>query len=178
MYTGHGWRLEEYSVKLRNPVRFPLVVLAALVLAGCASMMRTDPLQFTVAGIEPMQGEGLELRMLVKLRVQNPNDAPLAYDGVYLKFDVLGKTFATGVSDASGTVPRFGESVIAVPVTVSVLRMVRHALGMLDGQPMEKVTYSLSGKLNGPVFAVARFNSQGEIDLRTVTTPTPDAGSL
>ncbi|MGB5103179.1 MAG: LEA type 2 family protein [Steroidobacteraceae bacterium] len=165
-------------MNFRNPLRISLVAVAALLLAGCASMMRVDPLQFTVAGIEPLQGEGLELRMLVKLRVQNPNDAPLAYDGVYLKFDVLGKTFATGVSDASGTVPRFGETVIEVPVTVSVLRMVRHALGMLDGQPMEKVTYSLSGKLNGPIFAVARFTSAGEIDLRTVATPTPDAGSL
>lgn len=165
-------------MRLRNPVRISLVAVAALILAGCVSLMRVDPLQFTVAGIEPLQGEGLEIRMLVKLRVQNPNDAPLAYDGVYLKLDVLEKTFATGVSDATGTVPRFGEAVIAVPVTVSVLRMVRHALGMLDGKPMEKVTYSLSGKLNGPVFAVARFATEGEIDLRTVMTPTPDAGSL
>lgn len=163
---------------MRNSLRVLVVAVAALILAGCASLVRVDPLQFTVAGIEPLQGEGLELRMLVKLRVQNPNDAPLAYDGVYVKLDVLDKTFATGVSDAAGTVPRFGESVIAVPVTVSVLRMVRHALGMLDGQPMDKVTYSLSGKLNGPIFAVARFASEGEIDLRTVTTPTPDAGTL
>lgn len=163
---------------MRNSLRALVLAVAALILAGCASLMRVDPLQFTVAGIEPLQGEGLELRMLVKLRVQNPNDAPLAYDGVYVKLDVLDKTFATGVSDAAGTVPRFGESVIAVPVTVSVLRMVRHALGMLDGQPMDKVTYSLSGKLNGPIFAVARFASEGEIDLRSVTTPTPDAGTL
>lgn len=165
-------------MRLRNPVRISWVAAAALILAGCVSLMRVDPLQVTVAGIEPLPSEGLELRMLVKLRVQNPNDAPLAYDGVYLKLDVLDKTFATGVSDATGTVPRFGEAVIAVPVTVSVLRMVRHALGMLDGRPMEKVTYSLSGKLNGPVFAVARFTSEGEIDLRTVMTPPPDAGSL
>lgn len=163
---------------VRNSLRVLVLAAAALILAGCASLVRVDPLQFTVAGIEPLQGEGLELRMLVKLRVQNPNDAPLAYDGVYVKLDVLDKTFATGVSDAAGTVPRFGESVIAVPVTVSVLRMVRHALGMLDGQPMDKVAYSLSGKLNGPIFAVARFASEGEIDLRTVTTPTPDAGTL
>jgi len=131
-----------------------------------------------VAGIEPLQGEGLELRMLVKLRVQNPNDAPLEYDGVYLKLDVLDKTFASGVSDEAGSVPRFGEAVIGVPVTVSVLRMVRHALGMLDGKPMEKVTYAMSGKLNGPVFSVARFSSQGEIDLTRLTTPAPDDTQL
>ncbi len=33
-----------------------------------------------------------------KLRVQNPNDSAIEYDGVYLKLEVLDKTFATGVS--------------------------------------------------------------------------------
>ncbi len=159
-------------------IRIGLITAAALVLGACASLQRSDPLQVTVAGIESLPGEGLELRMLVKLRVQNPNDAPLDYDGVYLKLDVLDKTFASGVTDAAGSVPRFGEAVIGVPVTVSVLRMVRHALGMLDGQPMEKVTFAMTGKLNGPVFSVARFQSQGEIDLTRLTTPTPDDAEL
>jgi hypothetical protein len=79
-----------------------------------------DPVQITVAGIEPMAGEGLEMRMMVSLRVQNPNDTQIDYDGTYVKLIVQGKTFATGVSDASGSVPRFGEAVIAVPVTVSM----------------------------------------------------------
>jgi hypothetical protein len=155
-----------------------LLIVAALALGGCASMQRGDPLQVSVAGIEPLQGEGLELRMLVKLRVQNPNDAPLDYNGAYLKLDVLGKPFASGVSDEAGRVPRFGEAVIGVPVTVSVLRMVSHALGMLDGKPMDKVTYELRGKLNGPGFNVARFESRGEFDLRSATAPPPAGTSM
>ena len=71
----------------------------------------------TVAGIEPLQGQGLELRMNVKLRVQNPNDAPLDYNGVAVEMDVQGKTFATGVADLSGTIPRFGEAVISVQMS-------------------------------------------------------------
>ena len=109
-------------------------VVAAILLSACAALQRTDPLQVTVAGIEPMQGQGMELRMLVKLRVQNPNDAPIEYDGVSVKIDVQGKTFATGVSDERGSVPRFGESVISVPVTISAMRMVRQALGMMNGE--------------------------------------------
>ena len=159
---------------LPRVIRIGLVTAAALLLAACASLGRNDPLQVMVAGIEPLPGEGLELRMLVRLRVQNPNDAPLAYDGVYLKLDVLDKTFASGVSDEAGSVPRFGEAVIGVPVTISMLRMVRHALGMLDGRPVEKVTYALTGKLNGPVFSVARFSSQGELDLRKATAAPDD----
>jgi len=94
-----------------------VIALAVAVLAseGCAALRGRDPLQVTVAGIEPLQGQGLELRMLVKLRVQNPNDTPVDYNGVALQMNVQGKTFATGVSDAGGSVPRFGEAIISVP---------------------------------------------------------------
>jgi LEA14-like dessication related protein len=147
--------------------RVVLPALAALLLGACASLPDSDPLQVTVAGIEPMQGEGLELRMLVKLRVQNPNDAPIDYNGVYVKLDVQGRTFATGVSDQAGSVPRFGEVVIGVPVTVSVLRMVRQMMGVLDGEPVSSIRYAMSGKLNSSAFRSIRFESQGEIAMPT-----------
>jgi LEA14-like dessication related protein len=144
---------------------------AAILLSACAALQRTDPLQVTVAGIEPMQGQGMELRMLVKLRIQNPNDAPIEYDGVALKIDVQGKTFATGVSDESGSVPRFGESVISVPVTTSAMRMVHQAFGMMGGKKFEKITYSLTGKLNGPTFSSVRFETTGDLELPTAPAP-------
>jgi LEA14-like dessication related protein len=150
--------------------------VVVLALSACSGLQRSDPLQVAVAGIEPMQGEGLELRMLVKLRVQNPNDAALDYDGVYVKLEVMDKTFATGVSDEHGTVGRFGESIIDVPVTVSMLRMVRQTLGMLNGEPLDKVTYRLSGKLSGPGFGSNRFQAQGEFGLPAAPaseSPTP-----
>jgi len=142
-----------------------LLAVAALAMAGCASLPQKDPLQVTVAGIEGLPGEGMEVRMLVKLRVQNPNEAAINYTGVYVKLDVLGKTFASGVSDQSGVVPGFGEVVVAVPVTVSVLRMVRQVMGMLDGQPVEKIRYEMSGKLSGGLFGTERFESTGEFEL-------------
>jgi LEA14-like dessication related protein len=143
-----------------------VLLLATLMLAACASMPSRDPLQISVAGVESLPGEGMELRLLIKLRVQNPNDAPIEFNGVSLNLDVMGRKFASGVSDQAGTVPRFGETVIAVPVTVSVLRMARQVLGMLDGEPVDKVTYSLSGKLNGAaLFGTQRFSSKGEFEL-------------
>jgi LEA14-like dessication related protein len=146
-------------------------VVAAILLSACAALQRTDPLQVTVAGIEPMQGQGMELRMLVKLRIQNPNDAPIEYDGVSLKIDVQGKTFATGVSDERGSVPRFGESVISVPVTTSAMRMVGQALGMMGGKGTGKVSYALTGKLNGPTFSSVPFESKGDLELPTAPPP-------
>ena len=145
--------------------------LLALTLGACAGLGQGDPIQVSVAGVESLPGEGFEMRMLVKLRVQNPNDTPLEYDGVYLRLDVLEKTFATGVSDQRGRVPRFGESVIGVPVTVSVLSMARQAFGMLDGKPIESVRYELNGKLSGPALSAVRFQSQGELALPSPKSP-------
>jgi len=56
----------------------------ALALAGCASLPGRDPLNVQVAGVEPLEGQGLEMRMAVKLRVQNPNDSAVDYDGAAL----------------------------------------------------------------------------------------------
>jgi LEA14-like dessication related protein len=147
--------------------RWVVGALATICLAGCAGMPAGDPLQVTVAGVEPLQGEGMELRMMVKLRVQNPNDAQIDYDGAYVRLTVQDKTFASGVSDARGTVPRFGEAVVAVPVTVSMLNVMRHVIGAMDDKaaPPDKVHYSLEGKLHGTGFSSLRFKSQGEFTL-------------
>ena len=142
-----------------------MIALAALLLGACASLPSKDPLQVTVAGIESIPGEGMELRMLGKLRVQNPNQAPIDFSGVYVELDVQGKTFATGVSSEAGTLPGFGEIVVAVPVTVSVLRMVRQVMGVLDGQPVDTIRYEMSGKLNGGMFNTHRFGASGEFEL-------------
>jgi LEA14-like dessication related protein len=150
---------------MRRALMIALASLASLVLGACASLPSKDPLQVTVAGIEAIPGEGMELRMMVKLRVQNPNEAPVDFSGVYVELDVQGKTFATGVSSEAGTLPGFGEAVVAVPVTVSVLRMVRQVMGVLDGQPVDKIRYEMSGKLNGGVFNTLRFGASGELEL-------------
>ena len=146
-------------------VRAGLVLAFAALTGACASLETRDPLNVTVAGIESIPGEGMELRMLVKLRVQNPNDAPVEFDGVSVELDVQGKSFASGVSSESGVVPRFGEAVVGVPVTVSMLRMVRQVMGMLDGQRIEKVSYVMRGKLSGTSFSAHRFSANGDFTL-------------
>jgi len=147
----------------------PALATALLLLGGCTSFAGRDPLEVMVAGIEPMQekSEGMELRLLVKLRVQNPNSSPVNYDGAYVKVEVQDKTFATGVSNAAGSLPGFSETVVEVPVTVSMLRMVRQVMGMKDGAAADQIRYSMSGKLGSH-----RFSAKGEFAL---TPPAPEA---
>ena len=159
----------------RLAFRIALSAAALAAIGGCALMNTRDPLQVTVAGVEPIPGEGMELRMLVKLRVQNPNDTPVDYNGVALEMKVQGRTFATGVSDATGSAPRFGEAVIEVPVTASAFRMARQAFGLMGGGGVSgKISYEMTGKLNGADFSTVRFQSKGDFELPTgaaQTTP-------
>jgi len=128
-----------------------LLAMLILILGGCALWQR-EPLRVSVAGIEQLPGQGLEARFAVQLRIQNPNDKPLNFDGISLDMDLAGKSFASGVSDQSGSVPRFGEIVIAVPVTVPALAMVRQAIGLARGERVSKIDYEVRGRLGGTVF--------------------------
>ena len=138
---------------------------AAASLWACAALPGRDPVQVQVVGVEPLDGEGLELRFLCKLRVQNPNDTPITYDGIYVELEVRGSSFATGVSDASGTVPRFGEVVVSVPVTASALRLARQAISFYTSQDRSTIDYVLKGKIGGSTFNTVRFESRGQIAL-------------
>jgi LEA14-like dessication related protein len=150
---------------MTNRRRVLALAPALALLSACAALPGHDPVQVQVVGVEPLEGEGLELRFLCKLRVQNPNDTPISYDGVYIELEVRGSSFATGVSDASGTVPRFGEVVLSVPVAASAFRIARQAIGMYMSQDRSKIDYVLKGKISGSAFNTVRFESKGEIAL-------------
>jgi hypothetical protein len=145
--------------------RYLLLGLLLALLAGCASLGLREPARVTVAGVEPLPGEGLEARFLVKLRVQNPNDVALNFDGVVVDLELEGKDFASGVSDQRGSVPRYGEMLISVPVTVPVTAIIRQLFGLAGGEPVDKVSYRLQGRLGGIGLAGARFDTRGELEL-------------
>lgn len=143
-----------------------LLALAALLLAGCAGFGLREPLRVTVAGLEPLPSEGMEARFVVKLRVQNPNETALDFDGVAVDLAVAGKDFASGVSDQRGRVPRYGETLIAVPVTVPATAIIRQIFGIAaTGRPPGKLDYRLRGRLGGIGPGGMRFESAGDLSL-------------
>lgn len=144
-----------------------IVVLSVLVLAatGCANLGTRDPLMIDVAGIETLPGEGMELNLAVRIRVQNPNDEPVEYNGIALMLDVNDRTLASGVSNEVGTVPRYGEIVFTVPMTISAFDVARQIYGVMNAEDPNRVEYSLRGKLEGGLFGSRRFHDQGELTL-------------
>ena len=149
----------------RRAAAASLIAAALLLLGGCAGLAGRDPVRVHLVGVEPLQGQSLELRFAVKLRVQNPNDTPLDYDGVALDLDVNHRPLASGVSDARGSVPRYGETVLSVPVSISAFAAIRQALGIAEGEGLDDLPYELRGKLGGGPMGVARFVDEGTLSL-------------
>jgi LEA14-like dessication related protein len=144
------------------------ILIAGLlfILTGCAVFGLREPLRVSVADIEPLPGQGMEARFAVKLRIQNPNDTPLNFNGIALDLDLQGKRFASGVSDQSGVVTRFGEAVITVPVTVPATAVIRQAYGLATGDgDRTKIDYQLRGHFAGQGIGRTSFDSEGEIAL-------------
>lgn len=145
------------------------MLFSALLLTACAALQPNDPLRVEVVGIEPAESQGLELRLAIKLRIQNPNEGAVSYDGTALELEVNGKTLATGVSDQKGSVPRYGESILVVPVSISAMNAVRQALVFTDGKQREELPYVLRGKLAGGAFGTVRFTKEGAIGIAALS---------
>jgi LEA14-like dessication related protein len=156
------------AIDRRDCGRWLAATAAALVLPGCAGLVGRDPVKVNLVGLEALPGEGMELRMAVKLRVQNPNSAPITYDGLSIDLDIRGSSFASGVSNQAGNIPRFGEAVIQLPVSISAMALLRQVVDFAGGG-IVRVDYRVRGRLSGTGLAGGlgglRFEANGEVDL-------------
>ena len=147
-----------------------VVLLVGAAVAACAPIGLRESLRVNLAGLESLPGEGMESRWLARIRVQNPNDVSIAYNGLSAELDLNGKSFASGVSAAAGEIPRFGESVLELPLTVPAIAILRHVFGLISGD-RSKATYRVHGFLNTGTFGRAPFNSTGEVELPELAPP-------
>ena len=141
--------------------RLFIALIPLALVAACATPSR-EPLRVNVASVQRIEGAAMELRFVAKLRVQNPNDGPVDFSGASAELMLNGKTIGAGVSDGRGTVPRFGETFVDVPVTVSALGDVRQAIG-LYGAPDRKLDTVLKGRLAGSGPGDLSFEWRGEL---------------
>jgi Late embryogenesis abundant protein len=158
------------TTRRRLLMQVTALLATVALLSGCASLTDLTAPRVNLAGIESLPGEGLELRFMLKLRVQNPGDADLRYDGVWAEVELRGQPLASGGAAVTGVVPRFGEAVPMVPVTASGLSIARQVISLLrssrEGNGVGVVAYALRGRLGGTGLSSGRFESSGEIDLR------------
>ncbi|CAG8865553.1 hypothetical protein PS627_01471 [Pseudomonas fluorescens] len=145
--------------------RVGLILLLTCGLSACALLQARDPLNISVIDIEPLPGQDLEVRMAVKIRVQNPNESVIDYNGLALNLEVNGQPLASGVSDQRGEIGRYAEQVLVVPVSITAFAMLRQAYGLSRLQSLQGMPYVLRGKLAGGTLGTLRFTDSGTLDL-------------
>ena len=153
------------AARLCRSLRLLLVLMLAGGLSACALFQARDPLTISVIGIEPLPGQELEMRMAVKMRVQNPNESAIDYSGIALNLEVNGQPLASGVSDQQGRIGRYDEAVIVVPVSITAFAFLRQAYGLGKLDSLQGMPYKLRGKLAGGPFGTVRFTDEGKLDL-------------
>jgi LEA14-like dessication related protein len=149
-----------------------ILSLLLLSLSACALFPNRDPVNINVVGLEPLPSQDLEVRFAIKLRVQNPNETAIDYNGIALDLEVNGHSLASGVSDQSGSIPRFSETIVSVPVSISAFSVLRQTLGLSQTQTLDNLPYVLRGKLAGGLFGTMRFVDSGTLSLPRASAAT------
>ena len=142
-----------------------LLVLTCMLLTSCASLPGIEPPRVSVAGIESLDGQGMEMRFNVKLRIQNPNNTQIKYQGLLADLFIDGRRVASGISNEPGLVPAYGELVYTLPVTVSTLNVVRQLIDIAQQPQKSAIRYEIKGKLEGGLFGTVRFSDNGNLTL-------------
>lgn len=155
-----------HTVRMRNPIRLPSLVFMLLVLAGCASLgPYRDPPRVSLVNVVPMEMTLFEQRYRLTLRIQNPNNADLPVEGMAYTVEINDRKFADGVSNQHFDVPAYGEQVIDVVVTSTLLNVLQQVRDQQSGS-LDKVGWKLSGGLSVPgYFGKLSFEYAGSLDL-------------
>jgi len=95
--------------------------------------------------------------MLVKIRIQNPNDLALDFSGVAAQMDC--KANASPLASATWV------AVCRVLARRSMFSVARQAFGVMTKKYRGRLAYEMTGKLAGPAFNSIRFTSKGELTL-------------
>ena len=151
-----------------NPSRRRLAGLAAAMLGltalgGCAGLrLGMQKPEVTVANIRLLDGNLLEQRFLLTLRVMNPNTSEIAIEGLTFKVDLNGQPFAKGVGNQPVVIPRLGEAMVEVTATTGLGGLLRQFKAF---KGREKVDYRISGRLVTGNFGGIDFDQTGEVEL-------------
>ncbi len=141
-----------------------MALLCAISLEACAAFGVQEPLSVTIADLKPIEVGVLEQRYALKVRILNPNDVEIAFDGVVFDLEVNDVAFAKGVSNQKSVIPRFGEALIDVQAVSGLQNVLMQINELLKGE-RTTLTYRIKGRLHTGGFGYTRFDSSGEIAL-------------
>ena len=128
----------------RSFARVLCLLLLLALLAGCATL--TKPWQapeMALAGLRVKELGLTRQTVILTLAVRNPNDRTLPIKGLTYRLKLEGNEIAQGASALDRQIPAFGDALVDVEVTGSLLGLVQQVPNLaIKDRPMD---WTLSG---------------------------------
>nr|WP_321241989.1 LEA type 2 family protein [uncultured Tolumonas sp.] len=126
---------------------------AALSLAGCAALQpKLEAPTVAVNSVRVMPGQGLNLRFLIGLHVQNPNSLPLPIHGVNYTVALSGQPVVSGNSQNQPTIPAHGEQDVEVEAVADLVNGLSLANTLLSNPLQQEVPYAVKASVDVGAF--------------------------
>jgi len=155
--------------KARHVVaRFAAAALVALALGACATLgPKLETPKLSLVGIQLHDATFFEQRLLVRLRVRNPNDRVLPVKGLTVNFELDGVDFAEGVSARAFDIPALGEAEFDMLVTANAATALLEIFGKDRRKSSKELDYRISGKLSTSLGLLKSipFDERGKVSL-------------
>ncbi len=141
------------------------VLILAVTLSGCISAQSVKSPRITLGSVRLLDSKGLAQRLQVDLLVANPNDFEIPLTGLQFTMQLNGLDFAHGLSSAKVTLPRLGEAIVPVTVTVSVVAVLQQ---MQAARKSSSLAYKITGEvfLDHVLVSKVPFEKTGQLGLR------------
>lgn len=148
------------------PRLVPLLLLAAIGLAGCVTPQSIEEPRVALQNVRLLKAEGLRQWLQVDLLVSNPNDFDIPVTGLDFVLQVNDTDFAHGLANDRVTIPRLGRATIPVEVSVSLVSVFQQLRTMSKTNTLD---YGIAGKiyLDNMLLRTVPFDKAGSLALRT-----------
>jgi len=123
-------------------------VAALFFLSGCATMnLNYEEPSVELISFKVLPANGFEQNFEVGLKLTNPNNFELPFNGISYQLSVAGETLAHGVAANIPTAEAYGESRFMVPVSASLMGGLKVIRALMYNQGQD-ISYQLKAKLD------------------------------
>ncbi|MEM7170790.1 MAG: LEA type 2 family protein [Pseudomonadota bacterium] len=155
----------KYTTRRRFCRAMAGLALGGPLLASCQLPTDFETPDFRIINVQLLPGGLFEQRLLLSLRIINPNDFALDIDGANMNLQLNGQAFGRGVSDQRVTVPRLGEGQMDFTVSTGLLEVVQQVMTLAERDSLD---YKITGTafLSGLSRRSVPYEIEGRFGLR------------
>jgi LEA14-like dessication related protein len=134
--------------------------------AACSVLPKFEAPKLSVISMKVQSGDIFSQRLLVHMRVMNPNARELPIKGLNYRIEINDAELAEGITDAPFVVPAMGEAEFDVQVTANLASAITQLLSRRGSQ--DTVDYRLIGSvaLSSGFLRRIPFDERGSVKLK------------